>query len=261
MANQTSMTSLLGKIAGYTESLASDPQSTVFVPLSEAYREMGLLEDALEVVRQGVGRQPSFGPGYATLGRIHAQRGDLDAAQAAFEKALALDPENTSALQGLAQVQELQGNRSAVKELLEKVLAGNAGTGLPGEEPTLSVSEEEDQATEAPSADLPDMGDSPDQGTPEPFATATLAEIYLKQGLVQRAMKVYRDILQADPHNETIRQKLVALKRQSEEEAQEAEPTPAPVSLAAPVASVEELQIAALTQWLDAIGKRRVHVQ
>ena len=40
--------SLIGKIGSYLQIVAKDPSSTAFVPLAEAYRQTGLLDDALE---------------------------------------------------------------------------------------------------------------------------------------------------------------------------------------------------------------------
>ena len=63
MANLEQTASLLGKIAGYIEILSKDPHSTAFVSLAEAYRQMGLLDDALEVVEKGVAALPKFSLG------------------------------------------------------------------------------------------------------------------------------------------------------------------------------------------------------
>ncbi len=52
----------------------------------------------------------------------------------------------------------------------------------------------------------------------EPIATATIAEIYIRQGFPQKALKVYRDLLRAEPQNDQVRHKLVQLKQQIESE-------------------------------------------
>jgi hypothetical protein len=93
-------------------------------------------------------------------------------------------------------------------------------------------------------------------------------------------MKVYRDLLQADPHNNEIRQKLVELKQRIETQ----QASPLPVETAAPAvpvaaapvpaaevpaaAAVEDArqavaarQLAVLTRWLDSISRRRADVQ
>lgn len=56
--------------------------------------------------------------------------------------------------------------------------------------------------------------------TPPEFATLTLAEIYLKQGLLQEAIQIYQRILKEDPDNTVARAKLEELlsRQVSEEE-------------------------------------------
>ncbi|PNU18909.1 hypothetical protein C2E25_15210 [Geothermobacter hydrogeniphilus] len=112
--------SLLGKIAGFTEILAKDPQSTVFVSLSEAYRQLGMLDDALEIAQKGTQHLPGFSPGYIVLGRILAQQGDLAKAALAFEQALAIEETSLQALKGLARTRYRQGYLDRARELLHK---------------------------------------------------------------------------------------------------------------------------------------------
>jgi len=110
--------SLLGKIAGFTEILAKDPQSTVFVSLSEAYRQLGMLDDALEIAEKGTRRLPAFSPGFVALGRILAQQGDLGRAGNAFEQALGIEKDSLQALKGLARTRYRQGYLDQARELL-----------------------------------------------------------------------------------------------------------------------------------------------
>jgi hypothetical protein len=56
-----------------------------------------------------------------------------------------------------------------------------------------------------PAAELID----PDHSTP--FSSSTLAELYYQQGLVDRAVDVYRQLLQQEPSNERARLRLVEL--------------------------------------------------
>jgi hypothetical protein len=44
-----------------------------------------------------------------------------------------------------------------------------------------------------------------------PFSSSTLAELYLRQGLVQRAVEVYRQVLAEEPENERARTRLAEL--------------------------------------------------
>ena len=46
---------------------------------------------------------------------------------------------------------------------------------------------------------------------PEPTETVTMADIYARQGLVADAVRIYESILQRDPGNDAVREKLAAL--------------------------------------------------
>jgi len=277
-------TSQLAKIAGYTEILAKDPRSTVFVPLCEAYRQMGMLDDALEVARKGVQTLPKFSPGYAILGRVHAQRGQNDQAVAAFEKALSMDEENLTALKGLITLRLKKGEKALARPLLERVVNLK-----PDDKKAVqllaSLTPSKPEQRTAPSSPPPERTQvaSDDMQETEPIATSTIAEIYIRQGFPKRALKVYRDLLDADPHNEDIRRKLILLKKRIEEESvaapqsdaagdiPEADQTDAPQPDKEPqamsstessvVMSPSERAIAALNRHLEAIRQRRDHVQ
>lgn len=265
MTRNAAAGSLLGKIAGYVEILAKDPRSTVFVPLAESYRQMGLLDEALDVATKGVKALPSFSPGYAILGRIQIQLGNVDAAAAAFERALLIDPENLMSLKGLARVRMQQGGQAAALKLVRRAVALK---------PDDTVAQKMLAALAVP-LKTPDVAPPPgpvavaEHPHADPISTPTIAEIYIRQGFFGRAMKVYRDLLQADPHNEEIRRKLIELKERIE--AQKVAPAPtAPAEPAVtmlddvPVPAAEEVtetaQLAVLTRWLDAINKRRADV-
>jgi hypothetical protein len=48
-------------------------------------------------------------------------------------------------------------------------------------------------------------------GPAAPFASSTLAELYLQQGLVEKAVEVYRQVVQREPGNDKARQRLAEL--------------------------------------------------
>ncbi|MDX9708174.1 MAG: hypothetical protein RBT64_01350 [Trichloromonas sp.] len=228
--------SLLGKIAAYTELLAKDPYSTIFVPLSEAYRQMDMLDEAVAVARQGIMDNPAFAAGYVALGSAFAEQGLEDQAIDEFEKALILDKRHLPALKELAKLKLARQDSAGARELLEqaKAIKGSdpevlrliaivtpsqpaaaAPVASPSPEPPVSAAAptfliDETQETTAAT--------SPSGKAVEPIATATLAEIYIRQGLPQKALKVYRDLLKVEPHNDQLRQKLILLKQQIDEQ-------------------------------------------
>ncbi|RYZ63813.1 MAG: hypothetical protein EOP09_17015, partial [Proteobacteria bacterium] len=57
-------------IEKYQLLLQKDPNSQVFAPLAEAYREIGMLKEAEVVVRAGVKRHPHFAAGFVVYARV-----------------------------------------------------------------------------------------------------------------------------------------------------------------------------------------------
>ncbi|MGZ3769501.1 MAG: tetratricopeptide repeat protein [Bdellovibrio sp.] len=88
----------------YQNILAKDPNSQVFAPLAEAYRTMGLLQEALKTVTAGVQRHPQFVSGLVTYGKILRDLGEFKKAMEALRKATSLAPENILGHQLLAEV-------------------------------------------------------------------------------------------------------------------------------------------------------------
>jgi tetratricopeptide (TPR) repeat protein len=55
----------------------------------------------------------------------------------------------------------------------------------------------------------------------DPLATSTLAELYISQGFLKRALKVYRDLLTEQPDNIALREKILELKASIDEDEEE----------------------------------------
>jgi tetratricopeptide (TPR) repeat protein len=67
----------------------------------------------------------------------------------------------------------------------------------------------EPEAELAPAFDDEEAAPAPVAGTP--FVTATMAELYLSQGFREQALAVYAQLLAADPSNEALQARVVAL--------------------------------------------------
>jgi tetratricopeptide (TPR) repeat protein len=74
----------------------------------------------------------------------------------------------------------------------------------------------ETQQRQNPSPAMSPSSDSPLEELDGQIATETLAEIYSSQGLVQRAIETYKQILEQQPENEEIRHKLTYLEQHME---------------------------------------------
>lgn len=299
MSEENSQSSLLGKIAAYTEILEKDPRSTIFVSLSEAYRKMGQLDDARLLVEDGLAIHPDFSPAYIVLARILCQQADYDTSDAAFSKALQLDENSLAGLVGYARLTALIGDTDKARNLLLKARS------LCPADPVINKFLNSLPATE----EEPSSVETEPQEISAPLISETLANLYMKQGLPDKALEIFRELLRNDPDNLKIRRLIreAELMLQGREEqlgaeiqpddTQEIKPSEAhtdvdsgqietpvdesitvveeptdsdefqvpgldPIGLSSVDASPEpELSpLGILNQWLDNIQKRRTHV-
>jgi tetratricopeptide (TPR) repeat protein len=281
--------SLIGKIGSYLQIVTKDPSSTAFVPLAEAYRQIGLLDDALEAARLGTEMLPHFSPGFSTMGRILGQMGRLDESMSSYARALSIDRQSQAALVGLSRLHLVRGERDQARKILqqakefhpddEKISDMLVALDLP--RPWADIKQASQAHQQGSSHEI--ASDEPDA----PIATATLAEIYVKQGLLDKALEVYQGILVQTPENASAHKRIMQLQEMlgaevkpfaedvqvSEESLQE--PAHVVSSVEEPIestcASTEEVQVpqsepkdvsplAVLQRWLSVIKNRRTNV-
>ncbi len=91
-------------IEEYQLILIKNPRSPVFAALAEAYRKMGLIEEALEVTTKGVKHNPEFVSGLVAHAKILLEMKDYSESLQVLKKAHSLKPENLLALKLLSHV-------------------------------------------------------------------------------------------------------------------------------------------------------------
>ncbi|MGE9743916.1 tetratricopeptide repeat protein [Bdellovibrio bacteriovorus] len=109
-------------IEKYQSLLEKDPNSQVFAPLAEAYREMGMLQEARKTVTAGVQRHPQFVGGLVTYAKILRDLGELSKALETLKKATSLSSENILAHQLMAEVHLAQKNPKDALKSFKMVL-------------------------------------------------------------------------------------------------------------------------------------------
>ncbi len=284
MATASTGGSLISKIGSYLQIVAKDPSSTAFVPLAEAYRQIGLLDDALEAARLGTKMLPHFSPGFSTLGRILGQMGKIDEAMSSYAKAFSIDRQSQAALVGIARLHLIRGERDMARKILkqaeefhpddEKITDMLNALDLP--RPWAEIKKASELQAVAP------QSEATVDASGEPIPTATLAEIYVKQGLMDKALKVYRDILEQSPDNVKAQERIQQLQAQPETETeivaedsssqvesngddQVTAETKAPEVLAdlsaqTPIEPKDRSPVAVLQRWLGVIKHGRANV-
>ncbi len=218
MTDQNQQSLLLGKIAAYTEILVKDSNSTIFVSLAETYRKMGMFDDARQIILKGLTLHPDFSPAYIVLARTLCQLEDYSGSVTAFERALEFDEESLAALVGYARVQILLGEEEAARELLLKArhltpadpVINKLLLSLPDKSEFKEQEIEEGQSDD----DIEGGQESVDQSSP--LVSSTLADLYLAQGLSEKALELYQRLSMNHPDDLSLRRRVKELEKQIE---------------------------------------------
>lgn len=115
------------EITRWSEELARDPSSRVFLQLGDALRRNGQLDVAFKIAQRGVERHPNDPDGHDLLARIAVDRGDLARAAEAWECVLRVESGHVGAMKGLGYVCFQQRRFEDAERYLS--LAAQAGAG------------------------------------------------------------------------------------------------------------------------------------
>ena len=199
-----------------------DPDGRVFVPLADAYRRQGDLGQALDLLRNGLDRHSDFAPALVVVGWVRRDRGETEAALEAFGSALELDEENVEALRGIGELAAAGGDRPAALESFQRVVDLEPGDleivarmrEIQEEEkkdsPQAEAEVEPVTSFEPPLVELsePPPAPSPTSEDEEGPLTRTMADLYARQGLHLRALRVYRHLLEETPDDAGLRERV-----------------------------------------------------
>jgi tetratricopeptide (TPR) repeat protein len=78
----------------YQIELEKNPRSKVFAPLAEAYRKMGLIDEAMKICQRGVQIHPDFAGGLVAYGKLLFETKNYEEALNQLKKAAQLSPDN-----------------------------------------------------------------------------------------------------------------------------------------------------------------------
>lgn len=84
----------LAEIDKFVAQLAKDPKSRAFAPLADAYRKVGLLDEAIDVCVEGLKHHTNWTGGRVALARAYFEKGTKDKARQELEKVVKVAPDN-----------------------------------------------------------------------------------------------------------------------------------------------------------------------
>jgi len=111
------------EIRRWSEELARDPGSLVFLQLGESLRRQGQLDIALRIAARGLERHPRNADAHDLVARIAVDRGELASAMAEWEAVLRLDPNHLGALKGIGFVRFQEGRPADAEGYLTRAAA------------------------------------------------------------------------------------------------------------------------------------------
>lgn len=179
------------EIAKLSERFSKDPKSRIFVQLADAYRKNGMIDEALEVLKQGLKFHPQYPLAHLIMGRCYFDKRQYTQAKESFETVIKFDPQNIVALRTLVQVTEnLRDDAGQIA----------AYKGLLAVDQTDAGAREKLNALEA-------------MQKKQSFYTITMAEEYERQGNLTEALKIYQQLSFTDPTDLVLQEKVADLKR------------------------------------------------
>ncbi len=121
-------TPMADDINRWSDELARNPSSLVFLQLGEALRRQGQLEVALKIALRGLERHPRNAEAHDLVARIAVDRRDFDRAYEEWETVLRIAPDHLGAMKGLGYVSFQRGHLTDAERFLRRAVDGGAGT-------------------------------------------------------------------------------------------------------------------------------------
>ena len=217
----------------------SIPQSSIFVPMAESLRLQGQYEEAIETLKGGLEKRPDSLPARLLLGRCYLEKGMFSEAKAELEIVARGVEDCLPVYRMLGHVYLQEKDVDKALEVLRKILyfqtAGEAVSkevsplemgmllrgspfvtlpSSPAAPPPVPPAPPEEPAREKSEAAEEELG------AKAVIQTDTMADIYIRQGHLERALSIYQEILTKEPGNATVREKYDFLKRRMEKDRQ-----------------------------------------
>ncbi len=223
------------EIAKLESLYAENPEGRVFTHLAEAYRKAGDFDRAQATLADGLQRHPEYSSAHVVRGRVLMDQDRTEDAEQAFRRVLELDPHNLIAVRSLAELARGRGADDEALEFYQRLLDQEPGdeearefvAQLAPESPAPEAWERGEEESDGEAAfgelDTGSFGQDPgrgmsldDDGDDAEVRTETIAQVYARQGLYDRAAEVYRELVRARPEDESLRERLAEMEQLAE---------------------------------------------
>ncbi len=212
-------------------------ESSIFVQTAESLRLQGQYDEAIATLKSGLEKRPDALPARLLLGRCYLEKGLFAEAKEELEFVAARIEECLPVYKMLSQVYLQEKDVDKALEVLRKTLyfqtaeeaVSKKTTPLEmgllhrGSNPPFVTPPSFVTPPAAPPVIAPAPPQEPveeerglkgeEQEPKAAIQTDTLADIYIKQGHMDRALSVYQEILAREPENAAVREKYESLKK------------------------------------------------
>ena len=204
----------------YEELLSRDPSTPKFVFLAEILRQQGDGHRATEILIKGLRSNPDSITARSILGKIYYDRWMIDQAKNEMEKVIRVAPDNIDAAKMLIQIYRGEENyNKALETCYSSLIFNPEDDDLTRELKVLQkqVSHDGTKTTSIETGkvanDIFEIDERPEE---EPLSdsvidelyTEAMANLYIDQGLYERAIVVLEKLLAREPENTSVRTKL-----------------------------------------------------
>jgi len=189
-----------------------DPEGRAFASLADAYRRNGELEEAASLVQEGLRRHPDFATGHLVAAWVFRDKGDHVLVRQHLDRMLDLDRGNVLGLVERAASAAAEGDRDGAIGDLRRVL---------GADPSHAEARQRLEALELGSGwvqDAPDIEEPELPHSDGSIVTRTMGELYARQGFRDRAAEVFETLVEREPENESLVERLAEFRSPSEDE-------------------------------------------
>lgn len=83
-------------LAKYFNMYKKNPRSKVFAPLAESFRKLGMIDDALKILKEGIRNHPNYALGYVVLAHCYYDQGKFESTYNTLRPILAQNADNIS---------------------------------------------------------------------------------------------------------------------------------------------------------------------
>lgn len=191
--------------------------------VAEGHRALGNYEEAITACREGLQKNPDSLAGRLLLGRCYVETEKWNEARVELERVAAAIEECFAVYQLLNTVYSIEKNVPKAYEALRKSMFLLSETKTPGKRgaaapeigpihsPRPAFSKPGQETVKTPPEQPKTAGE--DKPLPVNIHTDTLADIYIKQGHLEKALRVYEEILAQEAGNVRVREKYEGLQK------------------------------------------------